>query len=384
MRRSARVTAVVVGLAALAGGLLRAETPAVVLLPFDNRSGVSEAREVVSRMVWTGLEGRGYKVIGGEPVERFLEAERVRHLDSLPPQTRTRLLAAFEAGAFVSGTLYGFEEGRNPIVELQLRMVQASGRPAFWGAVGLTANETEGLMGVGRATTRDALAAAAVKRLLDRSPRPGQTVERRPRGKPLFRSAPETYRAATLEQGRVFRICMLPLDNASPDRGASKVVGDLLWRQLAASPSFDVVEPAEFRAAMVTERVRSFRDMDPETLGRLGARLGTTLFLRGTVYAYREASPQGSRVLPELSLELSLVDIATARVLWTSQHSRRGEDYAGLFQRGVLANAVALADRALGEMVAGFDAAEPSRALPPPGRRRPVLTPIETKGTATP
>ena len=35
----------------------------------------------------------------------------------------------------------------------------------------------------------------------------------------------------------------------------------------------DGTPPAEFRAAMVSERVRSFRDMDPATLGRLGARL---------------------------------------------------------------------------------------------------------------
>lgn len=372
------------GLLALAPGPLRAAEATVVLLPFENLSGVSEARDHMAALVGAALAARGYAVVAGEPVERFLEKDRVRHLDSLTPESRTRLFAEFGASAFVSGALYGYAEGRNPIVELQLRMLREGGGLVFANAVGLTANETEGLLGLGRAGTLDDLANEAVKRLLRDAPRPGAVAERRPKGKPLRLSAPETYRAASLEKGRVFRVCLLPLENYTPAREAGKVVGDLLWRNLSSSPSFQVVEPAEFRAAMVSERVRSFRGMDPETLAKLGARLGTTLFLRGSVYAYREASPQGSRIVPEVALELSLVDVADGRILWTSQQARTGEQYAGLLQRGAIANAIALADRALGEMVAAFDATSPSQAPPAPGKPRPILLPDPTKGPATP
>jgi hypothetical protein len=101
---------------------------------------------------------------------------------------------------------------------------------------------------------------------------------------------------------------------------------------------------------MRAEDVRSFRALDPEQLRRVGERVGAALFLRGSVYTWRDSVPQGGGS-PEVSLELSLVDAARDRVMWTGQHARKGGDYAFLLQRGTVTSAVALADRVVSELL---------------------------------
>lgn len=361
-------------LAALTAAPLAAAPATAVLLPFENVSGVEGARNEVAALVASGLGAKGYAVVRGGPVEAFLERERIRHLDSLGPEARARLLKEFGACCVVSGSVYVFADGPNPIVALQARMLREGSGIPWWSAIGLMAYDTEGMLGLGRAASLEALAAEATRRLLHDVPEPGRSASlRRPHGKPFRLSGPRTYRAAALGKGRVERVCLLPLENATPAREASKTLGQLLARQLVASGSFDVVEPAELRTAMVAERVRSFRDLDPDTLKKLGARLGTTAFLRGTLYTYRDATARAGRVSPQVALELSLVDVGDGRVLWTSQHSRSGDDYEFLLRRGAVSTATALADRMLGEMVAAFDSAEPAKAAPS-GPPRPVLT----------
>ncbi len=333
------------------GAAPRPRTP-VVMLPFENRSGVEEARAEIAAFLAAGLADKGYDVVQGEPVEAFLEAERLRHLDSLPAPAREALLRTFGAEGVVTGAIETFADGPNPIVGLSIR-VQRGGGESWWGTVGLSADATEGMFGRGRASTRKALSQEATRRLLSRLPRAGERVSAaRPRGKPFRLSGPTTFRAAALDTKGALRVCLLPLENRTPSRDAGPALLQLLWGQLDRTALFEVVEPAELRAGMVAEGIRSFRDLDSAPLQRLGVRLGTSLFVRGTLETFREAGTAGGAVTPEVSLELSLIDVRAGRVLWTSQHARQGRDYEFLLRRGAIPSAVALADRMLGEMIA--------------------------------
>ena len=335
------------------------EGPATVaLLPFENLSGVEEARGEVASFVASFLAGKGYHLVQGGPVEQVLEAERVRHLDSLPTAARGRVFGSLGARGVVSGTIYAYADGENPIVSLSVRVLREDGSVAFWNVVGLTADDTEGMFGRGRVSTREALAREATARVLRDLPAPGQPARApRPRSRPFRLPAPKTFRADVREEAHVRRLCILPFENFTAVNDAPKALGQLLWRRLAESGRFEVVEPADLRAAMVSEGVRTFRDMDPVQLRRLGNRLGTSLFLRGTLYVYREASSHGATVSPQLALEWSLVDVASSRILWTSHHSRKGDDYRFLLQRGALSNAVTLSDQVVSEMVAAEEGA---------------------------
>jgi hypothetical protein len=279
----------------------------------------------------------------------------VRRLDSLAPEVAGRLTAALQAEAIASAVVYRFAEGRTPGAAVALRMVDKRGEQVSWSLVALTADDTEGMFGRGRAQTREELLPRIVERLLRGCPGPGTKPPKDDRrGEPFRQGGPRTYRAASLGSGP-HRVVLLPLLDASGHPDAARTATQLLWRRLAASPEFEVVEPAVVRAALAEEKVRTVREIDPAVRLRLAERLGTPLLLTGTVQGWRDESPRGGAVSPRAELDLELTDVRAQRVLWTSHHAREGSDYEFLLRRGAITSAVSLADQMAAEMVRAFE-----------------------------
>ena len=347
----------------------------VVMVPFQNLSGAGRAPEAVSAALARRMESRGYRVIRGEAVGDFLAAEKIRYLDSLSAASREKLLRRFDASAAVLGTIFDFAESSNPVVALSARLVAADGKVAWSAVAGLCADDTRKVFGLGRLSSLDALAPKAVEVLSRDLPDPGSASRlASARSRPLDLSSPRTFRSAALEGGGNL-VCLLPLENRSSARVAPRVVGELLAQRLAASKGLRVVEAADFRDAMLTTGVYGVRTGDPEELKKLGARVGTTLFLKGTIYAYKDVLPGSGAQTPEMELQLALVDVASGKVLWTSSLARKGTDYSGLLQLGAISNAVTLSDQVVAEMIRAGEAARPLRgpggssaSAPPPAR----------------
>jgi len=165
-----------------------------------------------------------------------------------------------------------------------------------------------------------------------------------------------TYRSAGLAAGKRYRIAVLPFANAGP-HDAARIVAELFARRLAGSTLFEPVDPADLRAAVVSEKIRDLSD--PAELARLGRRLGTALFLKGTIYAFVEPA-QASSESPRLEMETTLDDVAGGEVAWTSYASRRGTDYRGLLELGAITNVVGLADQAVAEMIHAAEKTAPA------------------------
>ena len=273
----------------LAASYARAET--IVLLPFQNLSGAPEAPAAVTTALVQKIEKEGYQVVRGEALEEFLAAERVRYLDSLAGPVREKLLAHFSAKAVVLGTIFSFAESENPVVAVAARMVEADARVVWSAVAGLSADDTTKVFGFGRAPSLPALAEKTVSILARDFPAPGKAETlASARSKPIDLSSPRTYRSAALGKAPVL-ICLLPLVNESRDRLAGPIVGALLAQRLGASKEFRVIEASDFRTAMVATGVYGMRTGDPDELKKLGAKVGTNLFLKGTIYKYRDVLP---------------------------------------------------------------------------------------------
>jgi hypothetical protein len=327
----------------------------LLILPFDNASGEEGAAAAIAPLLARELEAKGWRVVMPAAVEPLLEKNRVRYLDSLDDPIRKQLLDAAGAEALVSGTVYKYDSGRNPIVALSARMIRADGSLA-WGEIsGLSADETERAFGFGREATVDGVAGAAIAALTRRFPSPGvEAGFSRPakagRYMSLFRGGPISYRAHDLDPGTPHRICVLPFDNSGAPEGV-RVVADTLALRLAAAHGFEVVEPAALRAAALEARIASFRNINTEELARLAPMVGTSLFLRGTIFTYADTSANNRSASPQLEMELTLIDVQSARVLWSAQHLRKGSDYTGFLMLGAVSNAVSLTDRVVAEMI---------------------------------
>jgi TolB-like protein len=334
-----------------ADATMPSSTATVVVLPFDNVSGVEAAPEIVRAALERELPPRGWQVVDDATVEPVLEQERVRYLDSLPPAVRARVVAATGASAILSGSIYSYSEGANAVVSVSARMVRPDGSLIWMDLAGIAANDTEGAFGFGRKSSAGELALSAVQNLLQRLPRPGEAAplpEARTAG--LFRRAGSTYRASELDTAVPNRICILPFENLSGNGDAARVVAEVLALRLAAADGFEVVDPAEMREAALRAHVGSFRNATNEALARLGSAVGTTLFLKGTLYEFHDNGGRQGDV-PRIQLEFRIVDVSAGKVLWAAQHERTGADYTGLLLRGEVTSAAVLADRMVAEMI---------------------------------
>lgn len=326
----------------------RAAEMRVVLLPLENLSRNDVAVRELAPAVAAALVTRGYVVAAGDEVDKALDERGVRYLDSLDEKTRSALLTGLHADAVAFGSLYVDEGGPEPILALSFRLVTTDGATLFSSIAGIAAIQTnhEGLFGEARAATREELVARTVERLTKGLPAPGASALPESRRKPLELAAPRTFRSASLPHRERRRVAVLPLANASSSLAAGRVVGELLFRRLAASPDLAPVEPAELREALLSTKVRDYGD--PAELKRLGAHLGTTLFATGTVYKYDE---RRRTTPPSVELSLTVTDAASGEVVFSSFHGRKGSDYSGLLSLGEITNVVPLADQVLDEMV---------------------------------
>ena len=107
---------------------------------------------------------------------------------------------------------------------------------------------------------------------------------------------------------------------------------------------------------------------------RLGKRLGTTLYLAGTIYEFREAV-QAASDTPHLEMEVRLTDAATGEILWTSYASRLGTQYRGLLQLGEIHGIVRLADQSVSEMIHAAEKARPTPSTLHAGESRAPAVP---------
>lgn len=333
---------------------------ALVVLPFDNISGADQAPLEVVRLASKAIAARGWRVMDSD-LGPLLEKERVRYLDGVDDGVRAKIVEQTGASGVVSGTVYTWSDGKNPIVAVAARFVRADGSLAWADVAALAADDTERLFGFGRRETADALAVRVVTELMRRFPTAGRESPSPRRSFSLFRSPAQSYRAPGLDPKGPHLVCVLPFANESRSPQAPRVFAEVLAIRLAAAEGFEVVEPARLREAVVKAHVASFRGIGTDDLARLGAAVGTSLFLRGTIYTYDDVTARGIDT-PAIAVEMSLIDAQSGQVLWAAQHDRKGSDFTGLLLLGSVSNAVALADRAATELIEAQGAGVPRAA----------------------
>jgi hypothetical protein len=316
----------------------------VVLLPLDNISGAPDAPAAVRAALTARVRSAGWTVIEGDVVEPVLERNRVRYMDSISEGVRGELAKATGAAAVMMVAIPTFRGGDQAVVTLSGRLVAADGT-LLWSNIGGARDEqTERILGGTKRKGPLDLAADAVRDLTRDLPHPGRTAESS-YANTIRRNGPVTFVDRELASRARPRVCVLPFDSSSERPEAALIVANALALRLARN--FEVVEPADLRAAAVKARIGSFRALGTDELKKLAPLVGTPLFLRGTISKYADA---GRGAVPELELELFLIDVDAGSVLWAATHARSGADYVGLLMLGGVSDGATLADRAACEL----------------------------------
>ena len=172
-----------------AGAPAAREHARVAVFPFENLSGKADAGELLTRVFFTELAGRGgYDVIEPGAVDAVLDTLGIRNPGSV---TSAQLRAAGDTlrasrivlgSVLESGTVRG-EEGDLPSLGLSVRLVDpASGTVLWTGMRFRSGDDHETLFGWGRERSAERLASKVARDLVDRMLRAAPTTARRAKG----------------------------------------------------------------------------------------------------------------------------------------------------------------------------------------------------------
>jgi len=176
--------------------------------------------------------------------------------------------------------------------------------------------------------------------------------------------SPRTHTAAPLDPG--LRIALLPLANYTQSREAPDKIAPMLLSELGQRGGIHIADPGAVEAVLSRDPWLLFDRIPPDLIDRFGRELGVDALLVGSVlgYGYRQAN--GERV-PHVAIALRLVRTPGGVVLWSSVHSRDGDDNEWLFGFGRIQSLEQLLVRSVAEITRTFPATQ-ALAPPPSGR----------------
>jgi hypothetical protein len=340
-------TLLALALAAAAPLAARAEQR-VAVMPFEETARVRIGDEL-SRALAGRLAARHHALVPPAEVEAFLDRERIRWVDSLPPAALERLLAEAGATRVLHGHVLAASE-RPLLVAVKARLVGPGGR-LYWSDVVVVREERGGgLLAPRKVASLPEAIAEAARRLADGIPDGRGDGTSRPGGAGgalVSRGGLVAWRAKGA--GRGAPIAILSPTNYSAEPLAPRLVAELLAVRAGAQRGVALVEPDALRRAAVEKDLRLSRRLDADDVKKLAPAVGTRLFLRTTVLAFEPgvASPVGQA---RVALEMTLLDADTGRILWTAIDDRRSTDYDAPLRPSPIRDVVSLADRVVDEL----------------------------------
>lgn len=328
--------------------------------PLRNLTADPDAARELGALLRTALSARGAELVPAGELDGILQARRIRYTDSVGTETARAIAEGTGATHILLGTLLDHRRGPRPLASISLRVFDArDGRRARSALVSLRGEDFAGLLGLGAITESEDLAAEVLARLLAHfdasgAPLPAGRGPGTPPGAhpPAARS---TFVREGFDAGALERIAILPLANRSRCPEASALFSEILAHVWFRSSGLQVVEQAELLAALVRERVRSMDDLGPERLRRIGSAVGTRHFVLGSVDRFADEVFVGSERYPEVEASLRILDAESGLIMAAAGLRRRGDEYHEILGFGRIHDAVTLAARVAGELIAAVE-----------------------------
>lgn len=155
---------------------------------------------------------------------------------------------------------------------------------------------------------------------------------------------------APLPDGPSCRVAILPFAYQGDFPRGENILYKAVVAEMAAVPGFDVV--AEGDVLQLYNQFRLFPKDQPneEQLLLLAQRLGAETLVLGNILRMVEMD-SGGEVSTELTLVLNLHAGDSGKLLWSTYHKRRGEDYRNVLHYGRVNSMSGLARRMTNEII---------------------------------
>jgi TolB-like protein len=338
----------------------------LAVLPPENLSGAGVAGREVRTALELALVRRGVDVVSSDLVERFLAKHRMRYTGGVDRAAAKAAAEDMGVEGLVVTTVDLYSRDP-PRVGLTLRVVGADEKAQILWIDGASraGDESPGLLGLGLVGSFGTLQERVIGQLASSlsaylegrgSPAPPCPDGRRYRPR-------VPYRSPLLATGSTYTIAVVPFRNLTGRHGAGDVLTLGFVRQLAAVPTFRVVEPGIVRGTLLRGRIVMEGGVSLDQVRTFLGQLEADLVVAGDLVEYVDGAGGAP---PALNFTATVLDAHTGKIAWQSTSFNRGDDGVWLFDWGRIATAGALSCRMIRADIEGMllGAPPPRPALP--------------------
>ena len=132
------------------------------------------------------------------------------------------------------------------------------------------------------------------------------------------------------------KIAVLPFENLSGKEGASEKITEYFVMALQGKKNIEICEFGQVYERMRQFRVRSASLLTNNQIDSLSASLGLKYIVAGSVLDFRETDNQYLGKVPQVSMNVRLVDCASYKTVWVGVVNARGDQSEWIFGIGAV------------------------------------------------
>ncbi|MBE0500786.1 MAG: hypothetical protein IBX47_05020 [Desulfuromonadales bacterium] len=338
----------------------------VAFLPIVNLADVKAPIQKIGEL-FKDLLRKDLQLLPEAGLESFMQTHRMRYTGGLNATLAQALRKETEVEAVFITALETWKEGPSPQISLISRLVTTGDAPEIvWiDSVGLTGEDSPGLLGLGKTGDAEQLLEMALSRLMlslqtyldgnapifrhDADQQEVRLINgnhERADGTPFSikrRHQPQfTYRASTFDPAGQYRVAMIPFMNINTRKYSGEIIALHTVKQLHRYDNIRIFEPGLIRETLLNYRMimQSGPSLAAADVLTDAAILGADIVASGKVFDYQEELGK-SRV----DFSIQVFDGVKREILWASRSSATGNQGVYLFNWGKVPSAHGLTSR---------------------------------------
>lgn len=328
----------------------------LAVLPIENLSGKKADLVAIKERIETRLRDSGSKVLGNARLEDFLFRHRVRYTGGIGTQQSQRFKDEEGVDAALVTTIESYADQGIPQLALTLRLVLCSELPkiAWIDSIGLTGEDSPGLLGLNRVSGFDPLLDMALDKLMASL----NSYLERGRLSENSSSSPDQpddyYLSSDFVVTAPYRIAVVPFLNRFSRRNTGFIVPLHLVKELHGKQNMEVFEPGVVREQLLKYRLIMRAGPSLATADVLfnPNTLSADLVLSGDVFDFQDNVDN-----PKVNFSTRLFSSDTRGVVWWSNSYAAGKDNVFFYNVNRVRSAHALLKsmtKAIGDLISPF------------------------------
>jgi hypothetical protein len=325
----------------------------IAVLPVENLSATGAPLDEIEQSVRIRLVHSGFRVLDGAAFEQFRKRHRMRYIGGLNGVLGEALQRELGVDAVLITSLEAYREMDPPQISLIVRLVATGPNPEIiWiDSIGLSGDESRGLLDLKRIRDPGALLDKAVDALIDSMVAVVQAKHAREGGYFSFAEFWKTggggtatpsrlnrkylpydyFRSPLIDPEKEYAVAVLPMLDLAVRKQAGIIAQLHYVRELFNSTDFKILEPGVVRQGLLEIRAimpvgPSLAETDLITSDRL---LGADLVFAGKVFDYQNTSFN-----PKVDYSMQVIEKTSRRVVFGTRTFNTGLDRVFFYDFG--------------------------------------------------